>query len=223
MEKQKKSIGGALLVILLLIVTVASLVLATYAWARYTAGGTNEGVAQVARWDVKVTPGGEFVGTYDYVIADRVAPGTSGNLTSTVKVTADNEVGVDYKVTLTGITVEYADTAPTEGRPATPTIPDNMIFTDALGNEYKAGAGLVEDTEIAHGYIAPKTANSTAVTVLSWDWPYKTTPASGSTQEAEDAEDTEDGKYPVKITVNYKVEAWQVDPNGPSQYKNVTP
>ena len=36
MEKQKKSVGTIALVVLLLIVTIASLVLATYAWSTYT-------------------------------------------------------------------------------------------------------------------------------------------------------------------------------------------
>ena len=62
MEKQKKSVGTTLLVILLLIVTIAALVLATYAWAKYTEKvAENTASVQVAKWNVNATVNGTAV------------------------------------------------------------------------------------------------------------------------------------------------------------------
>ena len=81
-QKQKKSVGTILLVILLLIVTIASLILATYAWAKYSSVESGEATAQVAKWNVNV---GIKEGTnkmeekFEHVLAQRLAPGMSGS------------------------------------------------------------------------------------------------------------------------------------------------
>ena len=57
MENNKKSVGKTVLIVALLIVTIAALVLATYAWAKYTSTTDGTATAQVAKWNVNATTG----------------------------------------------------------------------------------------------------------------------------------------------------------------------
>lgn len=210
MEKQNKSIGKTVLVVLLLIVTIVSLILATYAWAKYTSNTDGTATAQVAKWNVTVSADTtKFQQTYQHVLADRIAPGTVGQLDATVNIGTDTEVDVDYKIYIEDVTVEYADGS-TEG---TPTIPTNMIFKDSESNVIEH-ANLKKGTEIASGRVVAKAGKSDVTTALTWEWPYTTgTKVEGSSDiYTGDAQDTLDGQKPVKITITYKVDAWQVQP-----------
>ena len=207
--ENKKSIGTTVLIIILLLVTVAALILATYAWAKYTSTGNGEATAQVAKWNVTVNADTtKFQQTYTHVLNDRIAPGTSGQLDATVNVGEDTEVDVDYKISIEDIEVTYVD----ETVQGTPAIPTNMIFKDSQGNTINH-ADLTVGKEIASGTVEAGTGNATAKTVLSWEWPYETGDKVGDSDiNTGDAQDTIDGQNPVKITVTYKVDAWQVEP-----------
>lgn len=208
--ENKKSIGTTVLIVLLLIVTVASLILATYAWAKYTSNTDATATAQVAKWNVTVSADtSKFQQTYSHVLADRIAPGTSGQLDATVNIGTDTEVDVDYKIFIEDVKVEYVDSE-TEG---TATIPQNMIFKDANGEEIEH-ANLKAGTEIASGRVLAGTGKTDKTTALTWEWPYVTgTKVEGSSDiYTGDEQDTKDGEKPVKITITYKVDAWQVEP-----------
>ena len=89
MDNNKKSAGTIALVVLLLIVTIASLILATYAWAKYTTKGEGGATATVAKWDVSFDKGATiFTKTYNYVAPQRLAPGMEGEHTMSVNGTA---------------------------------------------------------------------------------------------------------------------------------------
>ena len=200
--ENKTSIGTTVLIVILLLITVAALILATYAWAKYTSTGGGEATAQVAKWNVTVSADtSKFQQTYSHVLADRIAPGTSGQLDATVNVGEDTEVDVDYKIFIEDVTVEFAET----GATGTAAIPKNMIFKDSTGKTI-AHTDLKAGTEIASGRVEIGEGKSDVTTALTWDWPYETDNGSG------DAQDTIDGQNPVKITVTYKVDAWQVEP-----------
>lgn len=125
-QKQKKSVGTILLVILLLIVTIASLILATYAWAKYTTTtGPVETTATVAKWNVEFQPENEsFTGTYDHVVEGKIAPGTSGTFSVTAKPN-DTEVCFTYTIVLDKL--DFID-------PDGNILPDSTILDDK-GNE----------------------------------------------------------------------------------------
>lgn len=207
--ENKKSTGTTVLIILLLVVTVASLILTTYAWAKYTSNTEATATAQVAKWDVTVgTDTSKFQQTYTHVLDERIAPGTKGQLDATVKVSQDTEVDVDYKIFIEDVVVEFTD-----GSEGTATIPQNMIFKDSEGNTIDH-ANLKAGTEIASGRVEIGEGKSDVTTALTWDWPYVTgEKLEGSSDIYEgDEQDTKDGENPVKITITYKVDAWQVQP-----------
>ena len=224
--ENKKSTGKTALIVLLLIVTIASLVLATYAWAKYTSTTNGTATAQVAKWNVTFDKNTDyFAKNYTHIVADEglIAPGTAGSFSADISIN-DTEVDVDYKVTIKSIDVEYRENAPANyingtARPTTAKIPANMTFKDSDGNDITAAVNALAAGTGAEIVIADSTKNTannamltvgsetkTIGSVLSWEWPY------GTGDAAEDAEDTADGEIPVKITVNYTVEAWQVEP-----------
>lgn len=217
MEKQNKSTGKTVLIVLLLIVTIVSLVLATYAWAKYTSNGDGTATAQVAKWNVTVsTDTTKFQQTYTHVLNERIAPGTSGQLDATVAVGTDTEVDVDYKIYIEDVKVEYVGEARKDenGTEIPAAIPANMIFKDSENNTI-AHSALTAGTEIASGRVLVNAGKSDVTTALTWEWPYETgDKLEGPSDLNEgDAQDTLDGQYPVKITITYKVDAWQVEPN----------
>ena len=220
MEKQNKSTGKTVLIALLLIVTIVSLVLATYAWAKYTSNGDGTATAQVAKWNVKVsTDTTKFQQTYTHVLDERIAPGTKGQLDATVAVGTDTEVDVDYKIYIEDVKVEYVGEARKDesGAEVPATIPANMKFFDSE-NQPIAHSALKAGTEIASGRVEYGVGKSDVTTALTWEWPYETgDKLEGSSDlNTGDAQDTLDGQYPVKITIKYKVDAWQVEPEGPN-------
>ena len=102
-QKQKKSAGTIALVVLLLIVTIASLVLATYAWAKYTSKESSTAEAPVAKWNVTFTPANDtFVGTYSHVVTNKIAPGTSGTFDIAVNPN-DTEVCFNYTIKIDNV------------------------------------------------------------------------------------------------------------------------
>lgn len=183
MEKEKKSKGTTALVILLLLVTFAAVILATYAWAKYTttlSGGTANAV--VAKWNVDgessdLTWSKEFT----HVVADRLAPGTNGTIPVTFGIN-DTEVDVKYTITLVS-----AENKPTNLK----------FYTDSTKNkEITVGGEAYSDTIVVGG--------EDFTGAIYWDWPYETTGG--------DEIDTQEGEAAKTMTVKIKIEATQVQP-----------
>ena len=151
MEKQNNTTGKTVLIVLLLIVTIVSLVLATYAWAKYTSSFEDKtATAQVAKWKVSAnTADLTFSKTIEHVVApNKLAPGTNGTFSATLDVTG-TEVDVDYTVTIKSI----------ENKPT------NLKLTDDEGNTLTVGSTITGTLPVG---------STTATEVITWDWPYET-------------------------------------------------
>ncbi len=218
MEKQKKSVGTIALVILLLIVTVASLILATYAWAKYTSAGTGTATANVAKWNVTLDSANKnFAGTYSHVVSENIAPGTSGSFTITINPN-DTEVCIAYQITLNNATYTTAQGAQTD------TIKHLKFFSDAAHTKEIKVDGTTVNSDLT-GTIDLTTTNhntapaATATETIYWIWPYDYDEASAisaytdleADAEAYDAEDTKVGQGITAMNVTYEIRAWQVD------------
>lgn len=203
MEKQKKSFGTIALVVLLLVVTVVSLVLATYAWAKYTTTRDN-GVgtsAVVAKWNVDGSSSDlGFTKEFTHVIKDKLAPGTSGTIPVELTV-AGTEVSVHYKVTLLS-----AAGKPTNLHFYTDSTKSQEITPGTTGTEYANGLAYENTIEVTRTGSA-LTAAQNVNEAIYWEWPYETTDG--------DAADTTDGGNAGTMTVQIKIEAEQVRP-GPN-------
>ncbi len=156
-QKQKKSVGTVLLVILLLIVTIASLILATYAWAKYTSSDTATASADVAKWNVTFSAedNNKIVKKYDHVVEDKLAPGTSGSFDIGLNIN-DTEVDVDYVIDITGVTDK----------------PQHLNFYRDESHKDKIVLDSKNAGQVKQGTITKKTAEETTVTIY-WDWPYE--------------------------------------------------
>ena len=225
MEKQKKSVGTIALVILLLIVTIISLVLATYAWAKYTTTSNTETAnAVVAKWNVAASVNGtaQWTKTFNHVVPTKMAPGTSGVIPVTVDVTG-SEVCVHYEVYVTGVTNKPKHLKFYE---ATGTTGNFVKSGEILGNtslnvENATVPTTAGDVKIFDGYLGlagdnhntTTGATQTKTRYLMWEWPYSLD-SENATEVAEyDAIDTADGNAAATMSVSIKVVMTQVDPN----------
>lgn len=224
MEKQNKSTGKTVLIVLLLIVTIVSLVLATYAWAKYTTNTDGQVTAQVAKWNVTVdTENSKFSQTYTHVLPEMLAPGTAGQLDANVTIGADTEVDVAYSIYVQEVQVKFRDTAATgEAK-----LPTNMKFKNAAGQDITAQINALVNAGpknrdggvvIASSDRVEYKTGATIDAALTWEWPYVTGDVIDevSNINAGDEADTKDGENPVEITFIYRVDAWQVQPEGPN-------
>jgi len=217
MEK-KNNVGRTALIVLLLIVTIASLVLATYAWAKYTekvADGT--ATAQVAKWNVTATVDGnaQYTKEFTHVVKTQMAPGTSGVIPVSVKLN-DSEVCAKYEIFVDEVT----------GKPT------NVKFYEAtkVGDTYTKGSEItVVDGSAAAitGYLeltGDNTVNNAeeGTKYIMWDWPYETpgnVTVNGAEMTADEA-DTADGKADGTMNVKVRVVATQVDPEDAADIDN---
>lgn len=151
MEKQNKSMGATLLVVLLLIVTIVSLVLATYAWAKYTTTVDGNATAVVAKWNVTGNSTDlTWTKEFTHVVADRLAPGTNGTIPVSLEIN-DTEVDVQYTITLVSATNK----------------PTNLKFyTDSTKTTEITVGGTAYTGTIAVGGDAVSEG-------IYWDWPYE--------------------------------------------------
>ena len=190
MKKNKQKKSFVLIALLLLVALTSSYVAGTY--AKYTAEVTGEGSATVAKWafasdnddvdfDINLDE------TYDAstLVADRIAPGTSGSFD--IELSNENsEVGVEF-------TISFTNTA---------NVPTNLVFTQ--GNNTVNPA-----TQSIKGYIA---AGETLTVPLTWEWAYETG-TSPYTQAGEDPADTTDGIAAKTMTVTANIKGIQVAPS----------
>ena len=225
-QKQKKSVGTIALVVLLLIVTIASLVLATYAWAKYSSkSDNNPATAQVAKWNVTFDSGSnQFSGTRSHIVTGNIAPGTKGSFDIEI-LPNDTEVCIAYQIAIDG--VSYTNNAGS----SLAAIEHLKFFT---ADDYTAAHEIALDGTVNSGmtgYIdltdhntKPTTQNSNKVTKrIFWVWPYDRAEASNytayntiltteTTGDAYDDVDTAVGEGIESMTITYSLRAWQVDP-----------
>lgn len=227
MEKneQTKSDKKTLLIVLLLLIAIVAVILATYVWAKYAEKFNGEATASVAKWNVTGETGGTFSKTFTEVVDGKIAPGTSGEFTANIDVDG-TEVGVNYTVTLVGVeTLEGSDEQFTiNGETVTGhAIPQNLVIkADASqGKTVIFQNGDVNGGLIAEGYFpAGSTGESAkAAHTFTWDWPYETPAPEGTPDEAVPAiieannnQDTADGKVAGSFKITYRIDAYQVQP-----------
>lgn len=230
MEKQNNSIGKTVLIVLLLVVTIVSLVLATYAWAKYTSTTSSNATAQVAKWNVTFTPeNSTFTGTYNHVVTGKVAPGTTGTFDISV-VPNDTEVCFKYEITVDKLTFldkngnELSDDTVLEAADADTAAIDG-VTTDIKVSDLRShikltygnantpitiGTTKIEGTyDLGTHNTAP--ATNSDVTTITWAWAYS---EAGDTNY--DVVDTAAGRYAaangLSFKVDYTVVATQVQP-----------
>ncbi len=234
MEKQKKSFGTIALVVLLLVVTVVSLVLATYAWAKYSSVRSGTSSANVAAWDVTLdSTTKNFAGTYSHVVTGEIAPGTSGSFDVEIN-PGNTQVCIAYQISLKNAQYEGSN-----GTVAN--IKHLKFFSDAAHTKEVKIDGTVNpdltgtiDLSTSATATTPATThndshNGTVKETIYWVWPYDYAEASamkqsggetavytaeelGANAEEYDAEDTKVGQNITAMTVTYDIRAWQVDP-----------
>ena len=193
METKKQSKATTILVIALILITVAALMLATFAWARYTYTSNDQTTqAVVAKWNV----GGNssnltWSKTFTHVVSERLAPGTSGTIPVNFGIN-DTEVDVHYTVTL--VSVENK--------------PQNLTFyTDSSKKTtIDPTGGIAYEDTIPVGGSALNAA-------IFWDWPYRTgTTDNDATVTQADLQDTADGENHNNMIVTLRIDAYQVKP-----------
>lgn len=213
MENNKKSTGKTVLVVLLLIITIVSIVLATYAWAKYTTTIEGNSTGVVAKWNVSGNVANEikWSKTYNHVVENRLAPGTTGIIPVTFGIN-DTEVDVKYTISIVSATNK----------------PTNLKFYEATydGSTYTKGSelkiaptagengeltGVITDT-IAH---TAATEDKTATKYIYWEWPYTTGNDANeiATNDATDTNEAMKTEEERTMTVAVKIDAVQIDPN----------
>ena len=199
-EKEKQSKGTTILVVALVLITIASLILATFAWARYaTEINAPEVTAVAAKWNITGNSSNlTWSRTFEHVVSERLAPGTNGTIPVSFSVN-DTEVDVHYKITIVSV-----ENKPTNLKFYT----DSTKTTEINPTSGTAYEGIIKTTDAA----ASKTINEG----IYWDWPYRTgTTDDDPTITDADRADTSfgegtDEQRTMKITL--KIDAWQVQP-----------
>lgn len=222
--ENKKSTGKTALIVLLLIVTIASLVLATYAWAKYTTTESGNATAQVAKWNVSFTSEDEtFVGTYSHVVDTKIAPGTTGTFDVTVN-PGNTEVCFDYTMKIDSVqfldgqdNVLEDNTVLANGITLAQ-LRSHIRFTNEKDVDVTEGAVTTGTFDLTdhEGTPAGPAAKTDGTETFTWTWPYSITDADANVVAAYDAIDTAAGEYAntngLKMKVNYTVTAVQVNP-----------
>lgn len=174
-QTQNKSTGKSVIIALLLIVTIVALVFGTYAWAKYTSTFDGEATAVVAKWNVE----GEstdltWTKTFDHVVAERLAPGTSGTIPVSFDIN-DTEVDVQYTITL-----DSAENKPTYLK----------FYTDSTKTQEITVGGTAYTGVIKVGGEALSEG-------IYWEWPYENGDDKTDTEEGEAAK-----TMTVKLTID---------------------
>jgi len=186
--KNKKKNSLLLIILLLFVVLTGGYVASTYAKYTSTIDG-NSGTATVAKWDFEddnqattLTIALDQTVDASTLVANKIAPGTSGSFKVTLKNT-DTEVGVNFVVALGAIT----------GKPTNLKFYKDSTYT----TELTPGTGTVT------GQLAAKDGTGIDVPIY-WKWDYET--ANG------DATDTTDGKAAASLTIALTITGTQVNP-----------
>ncbi|MBE5805281.1 MAG: hypothetical protein E7313_00965 [Clostridiales bacterium] len=188
--QKEKSIGRNILIVVLILVTIASVCAGLFAWAKYqtTINGTATG--ETAKWSFKVSDGNTSTQEIEFpmtrtdnntsVAEGKIAPGTYGEL----------EIGIDATGTETALT--YIIEGTMENRPT------NMKF-------YSDAERTLELTVIDNKFSKGGYMNLNEVGVktekIYWEWPFET----GSTAELiekNDAIDIQDSEKTISMQVS---------------------
>ena len=202
-NRQTKSNKKTSLVVLLLLIAIVAVILATYAWAKYAEKFDGEATASIAKWNVtQSTADAGFTETFEHVVDGKIAPGTSGQLSAGIDVTG-TEVDVDYTITL--LSVDPVGDG---------IVPENFVLKDENGTIIYKNKAIVAGTngKLAEGTIAAGSTGEAAKgsKTFSWEWPYET--GTDEEKEANNAQDTVDGKKAGSFKVTYKIDAVQTAP-----------
>lgn len=192
-NKQTKSNGKTALIVFLLLVTIVAVILATYAWAKYTETFDGEATAQVAKWNVSASSDDlTFAKTFTHVVdPNKLAPGTNGSFTANLDVTGTE---VDVKYTIKVVSIENK--------------PQNLIIKNSAGTTLTAAGDVIKE-----GTIAVGDTTKTVAEEMTWEWPYHTGAVNETTGIAPgDAQDTADGKAAKEMKITYEIVAVQVQP-----------
>lgn len=194
----------------LLVVTMLSLCMVSYTYAKYTTADTDNDVAQVAKWGVKVdvqladlfdpsydTDDGTVIaaGTYDLF-----APGTTDNVAAALTISGQPEVATEVianaTITLTGWEVAGAYYCPIVVK-----VNDVAVATAATAADYAQNIKDAIEDAINGNYDAN---DSLAKTVkISWEWPFSTSVANDELDTAlgDAAAEGNPAKFGIELTV----------------------
>lgn len=234
MEKEKKSIGAIVLVVLLLIATIVTLILATYAWAKYTSTQTGSATAQVAEWNVSFTEGkNSFTGEYSHVATGKIAPGTTGSFTITPSA-ASTEVCFNYTIQITSVKLlngetELANDFVLADDVTVGQVLSHITFTSGgtTLNNGATGTNSISGTyNLGSHNSTSGAASSPESYTITWTWPYELENGTAEQKAAYNVIDTAAGKYAagttgeganatqnnLQLKVNYTINAVQVQP-----------
>ena len=232
MENNKKSAGTIALVVLLLIVTIASLVLATYAWAKYTTTESGNATANVAKWNVNFTENNTtFTGSYNHVADTKIAPGTDGSFE--IQVNANStETCFNYVLTVTDVQLVDGSNVLDDDDVLVDNVTvgevlSHIAIKDGSGNLLGQGnaanfttlTGTYDLTGTKHNNTASAAFdNTTGKQTIQWVWPYQSETGSDAEKAAYDKIDTAAGKYAaetghdLKLKISYSITATQINP-----------
>ncbi|MDR0978902.1 MAG: hypothetical protein LBL91_03055 [Lachnospiraceae bacterium] len=191
MEKGSKK--NVILIVVLILLTIAAVILATWSYARYISVVNADGTATVARWSFTATNGEATLDTIaledttlNSKVADgKIAPGTDGSFNIVVD-GSGSEVAIEYSIELSN----FQD------------MPTNLKFYSdaAFQNEVAIVEGTVEFT----GTIALAAIDTPVTKTLYWKWAYETPDG--------DSADTADGVAASTATFDIKIIGGQQNP-----------
>ena len=161
--QKEKSIGRNILIVVLILVTIASVCAGLYAWAKYqtTINGTATG--ETAKWSFKVSDGNTSTQEIEFpmtrtdnntsVAEGKIAPGTFGEL----------EIGIDATGTETALTYVIEGT--------TENLPTNLKF---YSDEERTLDLTVSDNKFSKGGYMKLNEVGVRNETIYWEWPFET-------------------------------------------------
>lgn len=166
-QKRKGSAGTIALVVLLLIVAIVSIILATYAWAKYTTTKTGKAEVAVAKWDVNFS-GTQTNHSFQHVVADRLAPGTSGEFAMTIT-SPNTETAYSYVIAVKNLVNNPTNLKWYTTRTLNSTT-GKYEFSGEITNLNSFFSGTVTLDPTTH-----KATVGIPSATIYWYWPYETT------------------------------------------------
>ncbi|MBE5806682.1 MAG: hypothetical protein E7313_08285 [Clostridiales bacterium] len=194
--QKEKSIGRNILIVVLILVTIASVCAGLFAWAKYqtTINGTATG--ETAKWSFKVSDGDTSTQEIELpmtrtdsnssVVEGKIAPGTYGEL----------QIGIDATGTETALT--YVIEGMMENRPT------NMKFY--LDEERTLDLTVLNDKFSKGGYMKLNEAGARTEKIY-WEWPFETVTCPAITDEKLSNLGIDKVKYETLIAENKFTEA----------------
>ncbi|MBE5806345.1 MAG: hypothetical protein E7313_06565 [Clostridiales bacterium] len=196
--QKEKSIGRNILIVVLILVTIASVCAGLFAWAKYqtTINGTATG--ETAKWSFKVSDGDTSTQEIEFpmtrtdnntsVAEGKIAPGTYGKL----------EIGIDATGTETALTYVIEGT--------TENLPTNLKF---YADEDRILDLTVSDNKFSKGGYMKLNEVGVRNEIIYWEWPFET----GTTSESIAQNDEIDKQDSLK-TMSMKVSVTGKQLNG---------